>query len=76
MLYSSYVRSWFRDAVNFPESRSRAWDALPSQRLRKLFSRVDARAYVRLLEERLRAHGTDPRELASALPYRERDLVV
>ena len=74
VLYSSYVRSWFRDSVNFKESRSREWDRLPSHRLRKLFSRVDARRYVRLLEDRLRAEGVDPVEIASAIEYREQDL--
>ena len=70
------VREWFHDAVNFNGKQSRDWDTLPSHRLRKLFSRVDSRAYVQLLEETLRSKGTDPTQLASSLGLRPHDLKV
>jgi hypothetical protein len=76
VLYMSYVREWFRDTVNFGGKQSRAWDDLPSHRLRKLLARIDARGYVHLLEDRLRAAGIDPAELASAAGVRPPDLRV
>ena len=67
ILYMSYVREWFRDAVNFGGKQSASWDALPSHTLRKLLARADGRLYVQLLEERLGAMGVDPQELASSV---------
>lgn len=65
VLYMSYVREWFRDAVNFRGTQSRGWDALQSARVRKLLGRVDTRDYIKRLEERLVESGMDPAELAS-----------
>ena len=42
----------------------------------KLLARIDARGYVHLLEDRLRAAGIDPAELASAAGVRPPDLRV
>ena len=64
------------DTVNFGGKQSRAWDSLPSHRLRKLLARVDARGYIQLLEEKLRASGVDPTDLASAAGVRPPDLRV
>merc|ERR1712100_495398 len=49
VLYMSYVQDWFRDATNFKERQTRAWDELPSAG-RKLFSRLDAKRYIAQLE--------------------------
>jgi ectoine hydroxylase-related dioxygenase (phytanoyl-CoA dioxygenase family) len=66
ILYMSFVKEWFRDAVNFRGSQSAQWDSLPSHRLRKLLARVDGASYVRVLEDALRDRGVDPKALASS----------
>ena len=66
VLYVSFVKEWFRDTLNFRGTQSRAWDELPSHRLRKLLTRIDARGYVAGLERALRDRGVDPSDLASA----------
>ena len=68
--YASFVRDWFRDAINFRDPQSAAFDALPSHRHRKLLARLDARAYVAALE-RAAAEGAVP---ASAGRYHPSDL--
>ena len=69
LLYLSYVKRWFRDATNFKMRHTRAWDSLPSERHRALFSRVDERQYVALLEQELSARGVDVAALASTLKH-------
>lgn len=59
VLYTSYVREWFRDAVNFKSLQSAWWDGLRSERLQKLFARVDGRDYTQQLERLLKEKGTD-----------------
>ena len=67
LLYMSYCKGWFRDAVNFRQRQGRSWDALPSAQMRSLLSRLDSRAYVSALESALRRHGVDvEQELVSA----------
>ena len=39
--------------MNFKDRQSYMFDKLPNKRMRKLFSRIDAREYTRLLEEEL-----------------------
>ncbi len=59
VLYTSYVREWFRDAVNFKPPQSVWWDGLRSERLQKLFARVDGRDYTLKLEKLLAQKGID-----------------
>eukprot|EP01043_Picozoa_sp_COSAG02_P034504 COSAG02_NODE_2416_length_8909_cov_10.038252_8_plen_491_part_00 len=59
VLYTSYVREWFRDAVNFRPPQSGWLDGLRSERLQKLFSRVDGRDYTLKLEKLLAQKGID-----------------
>ena len=59
VLYTSYVREWFRDAVNFKSLQSAWWDGLRSERLQKLFARVDGRDYTQHLERLLKEKGID-----------------
>ena len=73
ILYMSYVQNWFKDPQNFKQKQTREWDALPSKRQRALFSRVDSRRYVELLERELQARGVDLAELASEREYKGTD---
>ena len=59
VMYTSYVREWFRDAVNFMSPQSAWWGTLRSERLQKLFARVDGRQYTQQLEKLLEQKGVD-----------------
>lgn len=65
LLYSTYLREWYTDRVNFHQQLSSSFDALTPAR-RKLFSRLDHRAYVTALQQRLAAAGGDVAESAYA----------
>ena len=78
ILYVGYVMRWFRDAVNFKDTHTAVWDALPSRTQRVLLARLDTSAYTRRLEGELRARGVDLAQLQSRLAadYLVKDLVV
>ncbi|KAA0164826.1 hypothetical protein FNF27_07754 [Cafeteria roenbergensis] len=65
LLYSTYLREWYTDRVNFHQQLSASFDALSPAR-RKLFSRLDHRNYVSGLQQRLAAAGGDLKESAYA----------
>lgn len=73
VLYMSYVRDWFRDATNFKDRQTRAWDSLPAAS-RRVLARLDGRSYVRQLEEALEKRGVDLRTLASSGDYVQHSL--
>eukprot|EP00928_Gymnodinium_smaydae_P051015 TRINITY_DN34556_c0_g1_i1.p1 TRINITY_DN34556_c0_g1~~TRINITY_DN34556_c0_g1_i1.p1 ORF type:complete len:492 (-),score=69.77 TRINITY_DN34556_c0_g1_i1:64-1503(-) len=68
ILYMSYVQDWFSDATNIKARQTKAWDALDSAR-KKLFARLDSRAYTRQLEALLVANGIDIETVSSAGDY-------
>ena len=75
--YVSYVRDWYHDQANFKSPHTARYDTLPDARHKKLLSRVDSQAYVRQLEDIVRA--THPHQMAalqSAGGYKQADLVV
>ena len=56
LLYSTYLREWYTDKVNFHQQHSAAFDALsPSQR--KLLNRIDHKKHVATVQEQVRALG-------------------
>ena len=67
-MYTTFAREWFVDRVNFQSKQSRAFDDL-EPRMRKLFSRLDARRYVELLEAALHERGADVAALRSKAGY-------
>ena len=42
----SFVRTFWRDGVNFKTQQSKAWDSLPSQHMKKVLTRIDGANYV------------------------------
>ena len=65
ILYASYFREWFTDRVNFDARQSRWWNTLKenSERVKKLYSRIDSRQYTKLLEDMLKERGVEVKEL-------------
>lgn len=68
ILYMSFVQDWFYDATNFKAKQTRAWDEF-TDTSKKMFSRLDSRAYVQKLELELKSRGVDVHALASAGKY-------
>ena len=50
ILYMSYVRNWYHDPSNFKRPQSRTFDQMPSKLLKRMFTRIDSKTYVRQLE--------------------------
>lgn len=65
ILYASYFREWFTDRVNFDARQSRWWNTLEenSERIKKLYSRIDSRQYTKMLEDMLKERGVKVKEL-------------
>lgn len=69
LLYVSYTADWFYDVLNFKATQTREWDGYTTARMRKLFRRLDARAWVAQLEALLESHGINLDPLRSQLEH-------
>ena len=68
----------FRDAVNFKDWHTAAWDTIPNHMRRALLARLDTNEYTRILEMELEKRGADIASLRSQhdKEYRAAKLVV
>jgi len=53
ILYLGYTMRWFRDAANFAEPHTVAWEKVEGEGRKVLFGRLDAQEYTRVLEREL-----------------------
>ena len=77
VLYLSYVHEWWQDKLNLKTPQTVGWDQHNTTRARKLFRRLDAKAWTSKLETLLGVQGVDLDDLRSAfLPHTHTDLYV
>lgn len=61
LLYTTYLREWYYDKVNFQQTVSKRFDAMTPQQ-RKLLNRVEHRQFARKLVSQVKELGGDPEE--------------
>ncbi len=77
LLYIAYVHEWWQDKSNLEAPQTVGWDQHNTTRARKLFRRLDAKAWTSKLETLLGVHGVDLDDLRSTfLPHPHTDLYV
>ena len=77
LLYIAYVHEWWQDKRNHKAPQTVGWDQHNTTRARKLFQRLDAKAWTSKLETLLGVHGVDLDDLRSTfLPHPHTDLYV
>ena len=69
-MYTTYVRSWFLDSVNWHAKHTRGFDELAGP-MRGMLSRLDTLDYTRMLETMLEEKaGVDIKKLQSTYFYK------
>jgi len=77
LLVVPYVHEWWQDKSNLKTPQTAGWDQHNTTRARKLFRRLDAKAWTSKLETLLGVHGVDLDDLRSTfLPHPHTDLYV
>ena len=77
LLYIAYVHEWWQDKRNLKAPQTIGWDQHNTTRARKLFQRLDAKAWTSKLETLLAEQGVDLDDLRSTfLPHTHADLYV
>ena len=77
LLVVPYVHEWWQDKRNHKAPQTVGWDQHNTTRARKLFQRLDAKAWTSKLETLLGVHGVDLDDLRSTfLPHPHTDLYV
>jgi hypothetical protein len=75
LLVVPYVHEWWQDKSDLKTPQTVGWDQHNTTRARKLFRRLDAKAWTSKLETLLGVHGVDLDDLRSTfLPYPPTDL--
>lgn len=77
LLVLPYVHEWWQDKSNLKAPQTAGWDQHNTTRARKLFRRLDAKAWTSKLETLLGVQGVDLDDLRSTfLPHTHTDLYV
>ena len=77
LLVVPYVHEWWQDKINFKTPQTIGWDQHNTTRARKLFQRLDAKAWTSKLEALLSEQGIDLDGLRSSFfPHPSTDLYV
>jgi len=77
LLVVPYVHEWWQDKINFKTPQTVGWDQHNTTRARKLFQRLDAKAWTSKLEALLGEQGVDLDGLRSTFfPHPSTDLYV
>ena len=77
VLFLSYVHEWWQDKSNLKAPQTAGWDQHNTTRARKLFQRLDAKAWTSKLEALLGVQGVNLDDLRSTfLPHPHTDLYV
>ena len=77
LLYIAYVHEWWQDKSNLKTPQTVGWDQHNTTRARKLFQRLDAKAWTSKLETLLGVQGVDLDDLRSTfLAHPSTDLYV
>ena len=77
LLVVPYVHEWWQDKSNLKTPQTAGWDHHNTTRARKLFQRLDAKAWTSKLETLLGVQGVDLDDLRSTfLPHPHTDLYV